>query len=287
MNLLHRSRGLMLRTQQRVQFLKKKSVFPDEFREETKECLEKWRNIIINKHETEENFYGDPILIIEYNDAGLTARNIDSHAVAQVVRNTAGYVANPFPNNNTIAPLSDSVKTTTTIEDDERRTPERQRRVENESSSSADEKDTEPSLFSPSDDNDPDWVTQDRHNISIDFREFQLGSIEKLKINPTLSYAKEIDMILCSEETWDEVRPRPLIPKELPTVADLAVIEYNRLLNDKQSLNTKWRNNWAKGNKLLTDEDKSIFDCVQIISRNFITYLSSISYNDNKERRNF
>ncbi|UZO15976.1 uncharacterized protein OCT59_007382 [Rhizophagus irregularis] len=109
MNLLHRSRGLMLRTQQRVQFLKKKSVFPDEFREETKECLEKWRNIIINKHETEENFYGDPILIIEYNDAGLTARNIDSHAVAQVVRNTAGYVANPFPNNNTIAPLSDSV----------------------------------------------------------------------------------------------------------------------------------------------------------------------------------
>jgi hypothetical protein len=59
------------------------SVFPDEFREETKECLEKWRNIIINKHETEENFYGDPILIIEYNDAGLTARNIDSHAVAQ------------------------------------------------------------------------------------------------------------------------------------------------------------------------------------------------------------
>uniref|UniRef100_U9UI56 Uncharacterized protein n=1 Tax=Rhizophagus irregularis (strain DAOM 181602 / DAOM 197198 / MUCL 43194) TaxID=747089 RepID=U9UI56_RHIID len=85
MNLLHRSRGLMLRTQQRVQFLKKKSVFPDEFREETKECLEKWRNIIINKHETEENFYGDPILIIEYNDAGLTARNIDSHAVAQAI----------------------------------------------------------------------------------------------------------------------------------------------------------------------------------------------------------
>ncbi|PKC17633.1 hypothetical protein RhiirA5_368860 [Rhizophagus irregularis] len=170
MNLLHRSRGLMLRTQQRVQFLKKKSVFPDEFREETKECLEKWRNIIINKHETEENFYGDPILIIEYNDAGLTARNIDSHAVAQGVY----------------------------------------------------------------------------HRLHC--------------------YCDEY--VRCSEETWDEVRPRPLIPKELPTVADLAVIEYNRLLNDKQSLNTKWRNNWAKGNKLLTDEDKSIFDCVQIISRN-------------------
>ncbi|CAI2191258.1 17153_t:CDS:2, partial [Funneliformis geosporum] len=55
------------------------------------------------------------------------------------------------------------------------------------------------------------------------------------------------------------------------------------LLNDKQSLNTKWRNNWAKGNTLLTDEDKDIFDCVQIVSRNFFTYLSSVSYNENKK----
>ncbi|RGB25697.1 hypothetical protein C1646_820863 [Rhizophagus diaphanus] len=92
------------------------SVFPDEFREETKECLEKWRNIIINKHETEENFYGDPILLIEYNnDAGLTAKNIDSHAVAQ-----------------------------------------------------ADEKETEPSLFSPSDDNDSDVrITRENNNPFI------------------------------------------------------------------------------------------------------------------------
>ncbi|CAB4415201.1 unnamed protein product [Rhizophagus irregularis] len=75
--------------------------------------------------------------------------------------------------------------------------------------------------------------------------------------------------------------------KELPTVADLVVIEYNRLLNDKQSLNTKWRNNWAKGNKLLTDERQRH---LRLCADNFkkfvsssITYLSSISYNDNKE----
>ncbi|RHZ76781.1 hypothetical protein Glove_193g12 [Diversispora epigaea] len=98
-----------------------------------------------------------------------------------------------------------------------------------------------------------DWLTQDRYNISIDFRKFQAESIKKLKINLTLSYAKEIDTIFSSKITN---------PKELPTVADLVIIEYSRLLNDKQSLNTKWRNNWAKGNTLLIDEDKDIFDCM-------------------------
>ncbi|RGB26597.1 hypothetical protein C1646_770223 [Rhizophagus diaphanus] len=41
-----------------------------------------------------------------------------------------------------------------------------------------------------------DWVTRDGHNISIDFRNFQLKSIEKLEVNQTLSYAKEFDLIL-------------------------------------------------------------------------------------------
>ncbi|CAG8498928.1 9463_t:CDS:10 [Paraglomus occultum] len=142
-----------------------------------------------------------------------------------------------------------------------------------------------------------DWLTQDGYNISTDFRKFQEESIKKLEINPTLSYAKEIDTILClssimycnelkpeylgcSGKTWNEARPRPLTPKELPTVADLVIIEYSRLLNDKQSLNTKWRNNWAKGNTL-TDEDKGIFDCVQIVSRNLANGESESS----KERR--
>ncbi|PKY32914.1 hypothetical protein RhiirB3_532259 [Rhizophagus irregularis] len=41
-----------------------------------------------------------------------------------------------------------------------------------------------------------DWITQDGYNISTDFRKLQVESIEKLKTNPILSYAKEIDMIL-------------------------------------------------------------------------------------------
>ncbi|GBC43252.2 hypothetical protein GLOIN_2v1480000 [Rhizophagus irregularis DAOM 181602=DAOM 197198] len=79
-----------------------------------------------------------------------------------------------------------------------------------------------------------DWVTQNGHNISTDFRNFQLKSIEKLKTNPTLSYAKEISLILCLS----------------------SII---RFLNE------------------------DIFDCVQIVSRNFFTYLSSESYIEDKK----
>ncbi|UZO07837.1 uncharacterized protein OCT59_028109 [Rhizophagus irregularis] len=61
-----------------------------------------------------------------------------------------------------------------------------------------------------------DWVTQNGHNISTDFRNFQLKSIEKLKTNPTLSYAKEISLILCLSS---------LTPKGLPEL----LILYNRI----------------------------------------------------------
>ncbi|CAG8735381.1 3437_t:CDS:2, partial [Funneliformis caledonium] len=40
-----------------------------------------------------------------------------------------------------------------------------------------------------------DWV-EDGHNISLDFREFQLTSINLLETNPDLSYIKDIDRIL-------------------------------------------------------------------------------------------
>nr|CAG8608924.1 9519_t:CDS:10 [Entrophospora candida] len=122
--------------------------------------------------------------------------------------------------------------------------------------------------------------------------ENDLNSIEKLKANLTLSYEKEIDLILCllsimycnefkpeyikcSKKAWNEALPRSLAPKMLLTIAHSVMIEYNMLLNDKQSLNTRWRENWAKGNTLLMDEDKDIFDCVQIVLRNF--------YNENKK----
>jgi len=44
-------------------------------------------------------------------------------------------------------------------------------------------------------------------------------------------YCNELkpEYVECSEKTWNEARPRSLIPKELPTVADLVIIDYNRV----------------------------------------------------------
>ena len=33
----------------------------------------------------------------------------------------------------------------------------------------------------------------------------------------------------CSEKTWNEAHPRSLTPNELPTVANLVIIEYSRV----------------------------------------------------------
>ncbi|POG60671.1 hypothetical protein GLOIN_2v1711017 [Rhizophagus irregularis DAOM 181602=DAOM 197198] len=144
-----------------------------------------------------------------------------------------------------------------------------------------------------------DWVA-DGHNISLDFREFQLTSINLLETNQTFSYAKDIDRILClssimycnevkpefvtcSEKVWNKIRPRPLVPKMLPSVVQLIIIEYNMFLNDKQLLDIKWHENWVKWSTLSTDEDKSIFDCAQEVTKNFFTYLSSVSFDEDKK----
>ena len=37
------------------------------------------------------------------------------------------------------------------------------------------------------------------------------------------------EYVECLEKAWSEVRPGSLIPKELPAVADLVIIEYNRV----------------------------------------------------------
>ncbi|CAB4387252.1 unnamed protein product [Rhizophagus irregularis] len=42
-----------------------------------------------------------------------------------------------------------------------------------------------------------DWIIPDGYNISTDFCKLQVESIEKLKTDLILLYAKEIDMILC------------------------------------------------------------------------------------------
>lgn len=55
------------------------------FSEKTKKQIAFWNDIIQGKHkdDDEEIFCNDPLLIIEYNQPGLTARNITEHDVAQ------------------------------------------------------------------------------------------------------------------------------------------------------------------------------------------------------------
>ena len=47
----------------------------------------------------------------------------------------------------------------------------------------------------------------------------------------SIMYCNELKpkYVECSQKAWNEARPRSLIPKELPTVADLAIIEYSRV----------------------------------------------------------
>ncbi|GBB94711.1 hypothetical protein RclHR1_02400007 [Rhizophagus clarus] len=98
--------GVAFALRSRLQHIKprkkeRKFSFPEEFSRRTKICLEKWGNIILDKNEAkgeDETLYGDPILIIEYNVAGLTARNITPAMVAQVIRNMTRYTQKPFPN---------------------------------------------------------------------------------------------------------------------------------------------------------------------------------------------
>ncbi|CAG8781771.1 18602_t:CDS:2, partial [Rhizophagus irregularis] len=86
----------------------------------------------------------------------------------------------------------------------------------------------------------------------------------------SIMYCNEVklEFVTCSEKVWNKIRPRPLVPKMLPSVVQLIIIEYNMFLNDKQLLNIKWHENWVKWSILSTDEDKSIFDCAQEVTKN-------------------
>jgi hypothetical protein len=64
--------------------------FPTEFSEETKKQVALWRDIIQNKHRNDDDkiFCNDPLLIIEYNQAGLASRNItEANVAADIVIN--------------------------------------------------------------------------------------------------------------------------------------------------------------------------------------------------------
>ncbi|KAG9295802.1 hypothetical protein G9A89_009031 [Geosiphon pyriformis] len=161
---------------------------------------------------------------------------------------------------------------------------------------------------------DHDWIVNG-YNISENFCKFQTQAVELLKSNPSFSYATDVDQILlffqyltfayncrclssimyvkedkpeyiqCSNQIWKNALPRQLIPITLPVVVQLIIVEYstvmtflgieNILLADKHLLINKWHQNWAKWDPTMTDEEKKIFDCVQLVMRNFFLTLTS------------
>ncbi|CAG8707098.1 6133_t:CDS:10, partial [Funneliformis mosseae] len=108
-------------------------------------------------------------------------------------------------------------------------------------------------------------ITQDGYNISIDFRNFQLKCLS------SIMYCNELkpEYVECSEKTWNKARPRSLAPKMMPTVAHLVIIEYNTLLNERPSLNTRanGESESSKERRLLDDHNHSRKLDFQIITK--------------------
>ncbi|KAG9284742.1 hypothetical protein G9A89_003045 [Geosiphon pyriformis] len=87
-----------------------------------------------------------------------------------------------------------------------------------------------------------DWLANG-YNISKNFCDFQVSMVEQLKNNLTLSYATDVDKILCllsisyvkenklkyvkcSDQVWKTRLPKSLIPATLPISAQLNIMEY-------------------------------------------------------------
>ncbi|GBB87472.1 hypothetical protein RclHR1_13960002 [Rhizophagus clarus] len=122
-----------------------------------------------------------------------------------------------------------------------------------------------------SNNSDHDWFAND-YNISRDFRDFQTTTIDQLKKNPTLSYAADVDEIFLENRVTQTPNPA-----SLPVSAQLNIMEYSTLLTDKEELDVKWHHNWSKWDPSMTKEERSMFDCVQLVTRNFFLNLPSDS----------
>ncbi|RIB25650.1 hypothetical protein C2G38_2241264 [Gigaspora rosea] len=58
-------------------------------------------------------------------------------------------------------------------------------------------------------------------------------------------------------------------------------MEYNNLLTDRKVLREKWRQNWAICDASMTEREANIFECVQLVTRNFFLNISSLSSTSN------
>ncbi|CAI2187872.1 18530_t:CDS:10 [Funneliformis geosporum] len=127
-----------------------------------------------------------------------------------------------------------------------------------------------------------DWINEG-HNFSEDFRQFQKFIIEKLKVNPILSYVTDCESIIalssimilrknqkpayvsCTDNEWRMTFPRITYKFKMPALVQSTHIMRGELAEFEEL----WRLNWSKVSLLDDQDDKRIFDSVQIITRNF------------------
>ncbi|CAG8637750.1 8809_t:CDS:10, partial [Acaulospora morrowiae] len=158
-----------------------------------------------------------------------------------------------------------------------------------------------------------DWIN-DEHNFSDYFRKFQKSIIEKLKTDPTLSYATDIESIVvstmsfdtynsalssimilrknkkpiyvsCTENEWRMAFPHITYKFKIPVLIQVTVCSYMQPLmrGDSTEFEDLWRQNWSKVSLLEDQSDKRIFDSMQIITRNFFY---NLPYGKNKNLSN-
>ncbi|CAG8800876.1 13771_t:CDS:2, partial [Cetraspora pellucida] len=76
------------------------------------------------------------------------------------------------------------------------------------------------------------------------------------------------EYLQCSDHIWKNALPRSLTPALLPTIVQLMIVEYSMLLTNKHALTKQWHENWAKWSPEMKEDEKKIFDCAQLVTRN-------------------
>ncbi|CAG8690813.1 11671_t:CDS:10, partial [Funneliformis caledonium] len=145
-----------------------------------------------------------------------------------------------------------------------------------------------------------EWINE-RHNFSEDFRQFQKSIIEKLKVNPVLSYVTDCESIIalssimilkknkkpayvsCTDNEWRMTFPRITYKFKMPALVQSTVCSYSThiIRGELAEFEELWRLNWSKVSLLDGQENKRIFDSVQIITRNFFY---NLPYGKNKNQ---
>ncbi|CAJ0849435.1 14887_t:CDS:2 [Entrophospora sp. SA101] len=147
------------------------------------------------------------------------------------------------------------------------------------------------------------WINNDGHNFSDDFWQFQRSIIEKLKIDPVLSYVTNIESIialssimvlrknkkptyvLCTDNEWRMAFPHITYKFKIPALIQVIVCSYTQplMMGDLVGFEELWRLNWSKVSLLEDQNDKRIFDSMQIITHNFFY---NLPYGKNKNLSN-